>query len=171
MELYFAMLYHDTGTLNIFQVYYAKKKRKVAQGQGDESSHKKGKVNVYNDGYDDANHDYIVNPGEKWLDRYEIDSLIGKGSFGQVNFAIIYFKMLKHTISSVLLFCDDWLNANLSLEYCTFTLVLGLPNIWFNTVNLFSIFEPMLGLLYSLNQSLNSKKKRQHFFHRQSLSA
>lgn len=67
-------------------MYYAKKKRKVAQGQGDESSHKKGKVNVYNDGYDDANHDYIVNPGEKWLDRYEIDSLIGKGSFGQVNF-------------------------------------------------------------------------------------
>lgn len=68
----------------MFQVYYAKKKRKVAGGQGDESSHKKGKVNVYNDGYDDANHDYIVNPGEKWLDRYEIDSLIGKGSFGQV---------------------------------------------------------------------------------------
>lgn len=67
-------------------MYYAKKKRKVAQGQGDESSHKKGKVNVYNDGYDDANHDYIVNPGEKWVDRYEIDSLIGKGSFGQVNF-------------------------------------------------------------------------------------
>lgn len=69
---------------HINEVYYAKKKRKVAQGQGDESSHKKGKVNVYNDGYDDANHDYIVNPGEKWLDRYEIDSLIGKGSFGQV---------------------------------------------------------------------------------------
>ncbi|XP_048779226.1 dual specificity tyrosine-phosphorylation-regulated kinase 1B-like isoform X1 [Ostrea edulis] len=69
---------------HINEVYYAKKKRKVAGGQGDESSHKKGKVNVYNDGYDDANHDYIVNPGEKWLDRYEIDSLIGKGSFGQV---------------------------------------------------------------------------------------
>ena len=70
-----------------FQVYYAKKKRRAAPGaQGDESGHKKGKVNVhaYNDGYDDANHDYIVNPGEKWNDRYEIDSLIGKGSFGQV---------------------------------------------------------------------------------------
>ena len=68
-------------------MYYAKKKRRAAPGaQGDESGHKKGKVNVhaYNDGYDDANHDYIVNPGEKWNDRYEIDSLIGKGSFGQV---------------------------------------------------------------------------------------
>ncbi|XP_033759224.1 dual specificity tyrosine-phosphorylation-regulated kinase 1B-like isoform X2 [Pecten maximus] len=72
---------------HINEVYYAKKKRRAAQGaQGDESSHKKGKVNIhaYNDGYDDANHDYIVNPGEKWLERYEIDSLIGKGSFGQV---------------------------------------------------------------------------------------
>ncbi|XP_063439900.1 dual specificity tyrosine-phosphorylation-regulated kinase 1A-like isoform X4 [Mytilus trossulus] len=70
---------------HINEVYYAKKKRR-AQGHGDESSTKKGKVNVhiYNDGYDDANHDYIVNPGEKWMDRYEIDSLIGKGSFGQV---------------------------------------------------------------------------------------
>lgn len=25
--------------------------------------------------------------GEKWMDRYEIDSLIGKGSFGQVTHA------------------------------------------------------------------------------------
>jgi serine/threonine protein kinase len=39
---------------------------------------------VYNDGYDDDNHDYIVRHGERFLDRYEIDSLIGKGSFGQV---------------------------------------------------------------------------------------
>ncbi|XP_041373002.1 dual specificity tyrosine-phosphorylation-regulated kinase 1B-like isoform X2 [Gigantopelta aegis] len=72
---------------HINEVYYAKKKRR-AQGAavGDESGNKKNKVNahVYNDGYDDATHDYIVNPGEKWLDRYEIDSLIGKGSFGQV---------------------------------------------------------------------------------------
>uniref|UniRef100_A0A182MAR3 dual-specificity kinase n=1 Tax=Anopheles culicifacies TaxID=139723 RepID=A0A182MAR3_9DIPT len=39
---------------------------------------------MYNDGYDDENHDYIIKNGEKFLDRYEIDSLIGKGSFGQV---------------------------------------------------------------------------------------
>lgn len=65
------------------QVYYAKKKRRHQQGQGDDSSHKKERK-VYNDGYDDDNYDYIVKNGEKWMDRYEIDSLIGKGSFGQV---------------------------------------------------------------------------------------
>lgn len=55
--------------------------------QGDESGNKKNKTNthVYNDGHDDANHDYIIHPGEKWNERYEIDSLIGKGSFGQVS--------------------------------------------------------------------------------------
>ncbi|KAI4463832.1 l-2-hydroxyglutarate dehydrogenase mitochondrial [Holotrichia oblita] len=64
-------------------VYYAKKKRRAAQTQGEDSSHKKERK-LYNDGYDDDNHDYIVKNGEKFLDRYEIDSLIGKGSFGQV---------------------------------------------------------------------------------------
>jgi dual specificity tyrosine-phosphorylation-regulated kinase 1 len=46
--------------------------------------HKKEKRNL-NDGFDDENHDYIVRPGEVWLERYTIDCLIGKGSFGQVN--------------------------------------------------------------------------------------
>ena len=64
-------------------MYYAKKKRRAQQGQGEDSSHKKER-RLYNDGYDDDNHDYIVKPGEKWNDRYEVDSLIGKGSFGQV---------------------------------------------------------------------------------------
>uniref|UniRef100_A0A1I7Z502 Dual specificity tyrosine-phosphorylation-regulated kinase mbk-1 n=1 Tax=Steinernema glaseri TaxID=37863 RepID=A0A1I7Z502_9BILA len=39
---------------------------------------------VYNDGYDDENHDYIVRPGEMFLDRYRIENKIGKGSFGLV---------------------------------------------------------------------------------------
>lgn len=65
------------------KVYYAKKKRRHQQGQGEDSSHKKERK-VFNDGYDDDNYDYIVKNGEKWMDRYEIDSLIGKGSFGQV---------------------------------------------------------------------------------------
>lgn len=33
----------------------------------------------------DANYDYIVRPGEVWMNRYYMDSLIGKGSFGQVS--------------------------------------------------------------------------------------
>lgn len=73
-------------SLSVFsapQVYYAKKKRRHQQGQGEDSSHKKERK-VFNDGYDDDNYDYIVKNGEKWMDRYEIDSLIGKGSFGQV---------------------------------------------------------------------------------------
>ena len=66
------------------QVYYAKKKRRAQQVQGEDTSHKKER-RLYNDGFDDDNHDYIVKTGEKWVDRYEIDSLIGKGSFGQVS--------------------------------------------------------------------------------------
>lgn len=45
---------------------------------------KKERKLLYNDGYDDEYFDYIVRSGEKFMDRYEIDSLIGKGSFGQV---------------------------------------------------------------------------------------
>ncbi|XP_015518358.1 serine/threonine-protein kinase minibrain [Neodiprion pinetum] len=68
---------------HINEVYYAKKKRRAQQLQGEDGSHKKEKK-IYNDGWDDDNHDYIIKNGEKFLDRYEIDSLIGKGSFGQV---------------------------------------------------------------------------------------
>lgn len=45
--------------------------------QGEDGSHKKERK-IYNDGWDDDNHDYIIKNGEKFLDRYEIDSLIGK---------------------------------------------------------------------------------------------
>lgn len=47
--------------------------------QGEDGSHKKERK-LYNDGWDDDNHDYIIKNGEKFLDRYEIDSLIGKTS-------------------------------------------------------------------------------------------
>ncbi|CAG7836797.1 unnamed protein product [Allacma fusca] len=69
---------------HINQVYFAKKKRRAQQQQGDDAAHKKERKVFSNDGYDDDNHDYIIRNGEKFLDRYEIDSLIGKGSFGQV---------------------------------------------------------------------------------------
>ncbi|XP_075393290.1 dual specificity tyrosine-phosphorylation-regulated kinase 1B isoform X4 [Tenrec ecaudatus] len=68
---------------HINEVYYTKKKRRAQQAPPQDSSTKKEKK-VLNHGYDDDNHDYIVRSGERWLERYEIDSLIGKGSFGQV---------------------------------------------------------------------------------------
>ncbi|XP_030067367.1 dual specificity tyrosine-phosphorylation-regulated kinase 1A isoform X4 [Microcaecilia unicolor] len=68
---------------HINEVYYAKKKRRAQQLPPEDSSTKKERK-VFNDGYDDDNYDYIVKNGEKWMDRYEIDSLIGKGSFGQI---------------------------------------------------------------------------------------
>ncbi|CRK97477.1 CLUMA_CG010866, isoform A [Clunio marinus] len=88
-KTFFFLLFHNNAQLpynsihNFQAVYYAKKKRRAQQSQGDDSSHKKERK-LYNDGYDDENHDYIIKNGEKFLDRYEIDSLIGKGSFGQV---------------------------------------------------------------------------------------
>ena len=73
--------------LIFIKVYYAKKKRRAQQqapGEDSGQQHNKKERKVFNDGYDDDNHDYIVRHGERFLDRYEIDSLIGKGSFGQV---------------------------------------------------------------------------------------
>ncbi len=60
-----------------------------ATGGGISTTSSSGSANkkerrLFNDGYDDEFYDYIVKSGEKFLDRYEIDSLIGKGSFGQV---------------------------------------------------------------------------------------
>uniref|UniRef100_A0A8D0GHJ4 dual-specificity kinase n=1 Tax=Sphenodon punctatus TaxID=8508 RepID=A0A8D0GHJ4_SPHPU len=68
---------------HINEVYYAKKKRRALQVAPEDTSTKKERK-VHNEGYDDDNYDYIVRNGERWLYRYEIDSLIGKGSFGQV---------------------------------------------------------------------------------------
>ncbi len=73
----------------LFTGILCKKKRRHQQGQGEDSSNKKERK-IYNDGYDDDNFDYIVKNGEKWMDRYEIDSLIGKGSFGQVSVSQIH---------------------------------------------------------------------------------
>eukprot|EP00274_Cyanoptyche_gloeocystis_P000682 CAMPEP_0196654490 /NCGR_PEP_ID=MMETSP1086-20130531/4209_1 /TAXON_ID=77921 /ORGANISM="Cyanoptyche gloeocystis , Strain SAG4.97" /LENGTH=595 /DNA_ID=CAMNT_0041986295 /DNA_START=36 /DNA_END=1823 /DNA_ORIENTATION=- len=67
----------------INQVYYAnKKKRQAAMTQN--SVPKKEKKEIFNDGFDDENFDYIVKCGEVFNERFVIDKLIGKGSFGQV---------------------------------------------------------------------------------------
>ena len=56
---------------HINEVYYAKKKRRAQQTQHEESGqHRKKERKLYNDGYDDENHDYIIKPGEKFADRY-----------------------------------------------------------------------------------------------------
>mmetsp|Transcript_21478 Transcript_21478/g.52919 ORF Transcript_21478/g.52919 Transcript_21478/m.52919 type:complete len:657 (+) Transcript_21478:310-2280(+) len=51
----------------------ARAKEKTKKGQG-----------VKNNGWDDENYDYIINPGELFYNRYRIQERIGKGSFGQV---------------------------------------------------------------------------------------
>ncbi len=65
------------------QVYYSQKKRRAEKERNEEGRTKKER-RLYNDGFDDENYDYIIRSGERFLDRYEIDTLIGKGSFGQV---------------------------------------------------------------------------------------
>jgi dual specificity tyrosine-phosphorylation-regulated kinase 1 len=82
----------------VLQVYYAKKKRRAQQTQGEDSSHKKERK-LYNDGFDDDNHDYIIKNGEKFLDRYEIDSLIGKGSFGQVSSSVVRMSLPSNQVN------------------------------------------------------------------------
>ena len=69
-------------------MYYKKKKPK----DSDKPEHGKrsGRSNMWDDEY----HDYKVKPGERWMDRYEIDSLIGKGSFGQVGQEIVNYILL-----------------------------------------------------------------------------
>ena len=81
---------------------YYKKKRPKDQEKSN-GGHKKGRTEN-NDGFDDDNYDYVIKPGEKWFDRYEIDSLIGKGSFGQVMFLIRY----NHCTPSVFRLCGLW---------------------------------------------------------------
>ena len=59
-------------SLSLPQVYYSKKKRPHGGGSGGGSDKKKGRQ----DEWDDENHDYRVRPGEVWMDRYDIESLI-----------------------------------------------------------------------------------------------
>ena len=62
---------------HINEVYYAKKKRRAQQTQHEESGqHRKKERKLYNDGYDDEQHDYIIKTGEKFLDRSDFHSFV-----------------------------------------------------------------------------------------------
>lgn len=76
-------------------MYYAKKKKRKELEKNEEGGHKKER-RLYNDGYDDENFDYVIKTGEKWFDRYEIESLIGKGSFGQVKISTFFSFICKN---------------------------------------------------------------------------
>jgi len=94
-------------------VYYAKKKRRaqnVANSSpvfdGSLGSLSKKERKLYNDGYDDENHDYIIRPGERFLDRYEIESSIGKGSFGQVSGYFLFFVKVVNLADFLFFVCE-----------------------------------------------------------------
>jgi len=73
----------------VCQVYYKRKKAKqkcvVSGAQRSKQPLTADNAAPMNNGYDDENSDYIVKLGECWDQRYNVDSIIGKGSFGQVS--------------------------------------------------------------------------------------
>lgn len=64
---------------HINKVYYEAKAQRLKE-QKDTGN----RTGVHNDGYDDANYDYILGTDEIFADRYIIKHKMGKGSFGQV---------------------------------------------------------------------------------------
>ncbi|EMP27696.1 Dual specificity tyrosine-phosphorylation-regulated kinase 1B [Chelonia mydas] len=123
---------------HINEVYYAKKKRRAQQVPPEDSSTKKERK-VYNEGYDDDNYDYIVKSGERWLERYEIDSLIGKGSFGQRHFMFrshlcLVFELLSYNLYDLLRNTNfRGVSLNLTRKFaqqlCTALLFLATPEL------------------------------------------
>lgn len=77
--------------VNINRLYYKSqnKRRNSSDPHSDNpslssasSATKRSKL--FNNGYDDSEHNYLIVPGEIWNDKYRIIRLLGKGSFGQV---------------------------------------------------------------------------------------
>ena len=123
-------------------MYYAKKKKRKELEKNDEGGHKK-EPRLHNDGYDDENFDYIIKTGEKWFDRYEIESLIGKGSFGQVK-----YKFFLSVFFSLIYACVNH-NQHFSNNIFTYVKVIvllffnttGMQNIYFNFLDYFLYFS------------------------------
>lgn len=121
-------------------MYYAKKKKRKELEKNDEGGHKK-EPRLHNDGYDDENFDYIIKTGEKWFDRYEIESLIGKGSFGQVK-----YKFFFSVFFSLIYACVNH-NQHFSNNIFTYVKIVllffnttGTQNIYFNFLDFFFVF-------------------------------
>ncbi|VDK44472.1 unnamed protein product [Anisakis simplex] len=62
----------------------ASSQQQVAAPQMNEREVANPRMGIHNNGYDDENHDYILQSGEIFNSRYHIECHIGKGSFGQV---------------------------------------------------------------------------------------
>lgn len=119
-------------TSGLWQTYYASQKPQqiaelnINQKDSDRKrsivSHelpvKKSKFN--NNGFDDENDDYIVKEGEVWGNKYAVEKLVGKGSFGQVvraseisNGQVVAIKIIKNRKS----FSEQ---ANIEIEILEF---------------------------------------------------
>jgi len=68
---------------------------------------------LLNNACDDENGDYIVQLGECWDHRYNVDSVIGKGSFGQVSDAAL---TVVYVVNWKLLLIAVWLLVVLLLR-------------------------------------------------------
>lgn len=131
----------------IWQVYYAKKSAKkrgpqavsqdsrhgaaestgasggAASGASGSADGSKKDRRLYNEGYDDENHDYIIRFGEIWMERYEIEGILGKGSFGQVRTCVLsplksrkFFQSIYHQFHWLLAYLG-WLRTQVVKAY------------------------------------------------------
>ena len=123
-------------------MYYAKKKKRKELEKNDEGGHKK-EPRLHNDGYDDENFDYIIKTGEKWFDRYEIESLIGKGSFGQVK-----YKFFFSVFFSLIYAC---VNHNQHFSNNIFTYVKVIVLLFFNTTGMQNIYFNFLDYFFYIS--------------------
>jgi len=64
---------------HVNEIYYEAKARRLR-----EQVEYKARGGVYNDGYDDISHDYILQGNELFGERYILKDRVGQGSFGQV---------------------------------------------------------------------------------------
>jgi serine/threonine protein kinase len=69
---------------SINEKYYENKRKRLEAEAAARAAKAKALGGVYNDGHDDKDFNYIVQPHELLASRYVVDHSIGKGSFGRV---------------------------------------------------------------------------------------